>query len=144
MGTSKVRVTGGEPSLRKDLPAIIAACANTQGIEHVAMTTNGYKLESDIQKWVDAGLNSLNISIDSLDPRMFESITGHDKLTSILSGIDKALALGVKVKVNAVLLKQYNSVNQASASVSELFKFVKLNYKAVWSILLLINLVVKA
>ncbi|MCF2948996.1 GTP 3',8-cyclase MoaA [Paraglaciecola aquimarina] len=109
LGTSKVRVTGGEPSLRKDLPAIIATCANTQGIEHVAMTTNGYKLESDIQKWVDAGLDSLNISIDSLDPRMFQSITGHDKLTSILTGIDKALALGVKVKVNAVLLKQYNS-----------------------------------
>jgi cyclic pyranopterin phosphate synthase len=109
LGTSKVRITGGEPSLRKDLPEIITACANTYGIEHVAMTTNAYKLESDIQKWVDAGLDSLNISIDSLDPRMFESITGHDKLTSILRGIDKALVLGIKVKVNAVLLKQYNA-----------------------------------
>jgi cyclic pyranopterin phosphate synthase len=108
LGTSKIRITGGEPSLRKDLPEIISACASALGIKHVAMTSNGYKLESDIQKWVDAGLNSLNISIDSLDPRMFAAITGHDKLESILRGIDKAIALGVKVKVNAVLMKQYN------------------------------------
>ena len=108
LGTSKVRITGGEPSLRRDLPEIIKACASAKGIEHVAMTSNGYKLESDIQKWVDAGLNSLNISIDSLDPRMFAAITGHDKLETILRGINKAIALGVKVKVNAVLMKQYN------------------------------------
>ena len=108
LGTSKVRITGGEPSLRKDLCEIIQVCASAPGIQHVAMTTNGFKLESDIQQWVDAGLNSLNISIDSLDPRMFASITGHNKLESILRGIDKALELGVAVKVNAVLLKQYN------------------------------------
>ena len=108
LGTSKVRITGGEPSLRKDLPKIIEACASAKGIKHVAMTSNGYKLESDIQKWVDAGLNSLNISIDSLDPRLFAAITGHNKLETILRGIDKAIALGVKVKINAVLMKQYN------------------------------------
>lgn len=108
LGTSKVRITGGEPALRKDLSKIIKVCASTPGIKHVAMTSNGFKLESDIENWVKAGLNSLNISIDSLDPRMFASITGHNKLDSILRGIDKALALGVQVKVNAVLMKQYN------------------------------------
>ena len=108
LGTSKVRITGGEPSLRKDLPEIIKACSSANGIEHVAMTSNGYKLDADIHKWVDAGLDSLNISIDSLDPRMFAAITGHNKLKTILRGIDKAIALGVKVKVNAVLMKQYN------------------------------------
>jgi cyclic pyranopterin phosphate synthase len=110
LGTSKIRITGGEPSLRKDLPKIIEACAAAPGIQHVAMTSNGYKLESDIDKWAAAGLNSLNISIDSLDPRMFAAITGHDKLETILRGIDKALALGVKVKINAVLMKQYNEL----------------------------------
>jgi cyclic pyranopterin phosphate synthase len=108
LGTSKIRLTGGEPSLRKDLPAIIQQCASTKGIEHVAMTSNGYKLDKCVEEWMDAGLNSINISIDSLDPRMFASITGHDKLESILSGIDKALSLGLKVKVNAVLMRQYN------------------------------------
>ncbi|WP_395345614.1 GTP 3',8-cyclase MoaA [Ningiella sp. W23] len=108
LGTSKIRITGGEPSLRKDLTEIIALCASTDGIKHVAMTTNAYRLEKDVQRWFDAGLNSLNISIDSFDPHMFMSITGHDKLGSILRGIDKALSLGLKVKINAVLLRQYN------------------------------------
>jgi cyclic pyranopterin phosphate synthase len=108
LGTSKIRITGGEPSLRKDLPEIISICANTPGIEHVAITTNGYRLSEQIQSWLDAGLNSLNVSIDSLDPRMFKTITGHDKLQTILDGISKATKAGIQVKVNAVLMRQFN------------------------------------
>jgi cyclic pyranopterin phosphate synthase len=120
LGTSKVRVTGGEPALRRDLAEIIGICAKTKGIEHVTMTTNGYKLESDIETWVAAGLSSINVSIDSLDPKMFAAITGHDKLDSILRGIDKALALGIDVKVNAVLLKQYNQFE-----LTQFFNWIK-------------------
>ncbi|MFT4939980.1 MAG: cyclic pyranopterin phosphate synthase [Paraglaciecola sp.] len=108
LGTSKIRITGGEPSLRKDLPEIISICANTPGIEHVAITTNGYRLSEQIQSWLDAGLNSLNVSIDSLDPRMFKTITGHDKLETILDGISQATKAGIQVKVNAVLMRQFN------------------------------------
>ena len=108
LGTSKIRITGGEPSLRKDLPQAIRACATTPGIKQVAITTNGYKLPEHIDSWVDAGLTSMNISIDSLDPRMFASITGHDKLDVILRGIDRAIELGVTVKVNAVLMRHFN------------------------------------
>nr|WP_297348429.1 GTP 3',8-cyclase MoaA [uncultured Glaciecola sp.] len=108
LGTSKIRITGGEPSLRKDLPQIIEACASTPGIEQVAITCNGYKLPEQIKSWVDAGLTSLNVSIDSLDPRMFAAITGHDKLQTIMQGIDIALELGIKVKVNAVLMRHFN------------------------------------
>lgn len=108
LGTSKIRITGGEPSLRKDLPQIIEKCASVDGIKHVAMTTNAFKLEKDIDSYHQAGLNSLNISIDSFDPHMFSSITGHDKLDSILRGIEKALSFGIKVKINAVLMRQYN------------------------------------
>ena len=60
IGTSKIRISGGEPSLRKDLPDIIKACSSAIGIEHVAPTCNGYKLEADIEKWVNAGLKLLN------------------------------------------------------------------------------------
>lgn len=109
LGTSKIRITGGEPSLRKDLPEIITLCASTPGIEHVAITTNGYRLEEQVTSWAHAGLNSINVSIDSLDPRLFKSITGADKLETILAGIDKAIALGLKVKVNGVLMRQYNA-----------------------------------
>ncbi|NQZ08457.1 MAG: GTP 3',8-cyclase MoaA [Algicola sp.] len=109
LGTTKIRLTGGEPSLRKELPEIIKLCKQTPGIESVAITTNGYKLTTQIQSWVDAGLDAMNVSIDSLDPRMFHSITGHDKFDEVMTGIDMALALGMKtVKVNAVLMRQFN------------------------------------
>ncbi|MDC2888647.1 GTP 3',8-cyclase MoaA [Psychrosphaera algicola] len=109
LGVSKVRITGGEPYLRKDLAEIIRVVKNVDGVDTVALTTNGYNLETQIEKWVDAGLDSLNVSIDSLKSDTFRLITGSNKHQSILKGIDKAISLGVKnVKVNAVLLKQFN------------------------------------
>ena len=109
LGTEKIRITGGEPSLRKDLPEIIQACKTTEGIKQLAITTNGYKLTSQIENWVDAGLDALNVSIDSLDPRQFHAITGHNKLDEVLNGVDKAFSLGLnKVKINTVLMRQYN------------------------------------
>lgn len=108
LGTEKVRITGGEPSLRKDLTDIIARIKQHPKIKHVALTTNGFLLEKQVERWVTAGLDSINISIDSLDPAMFNAITGHDHLDRILRGIDKALASGIKVKVNAVLMRKLN------------------------------------
>ncbi|MBU2882026.1 GTP 3',8-cyclase MoaA [Psychrosphaera sp. B3R10] len=109
LGVSKVRITGGEPGLRKDLAEIIRVVKNVDGVDTVALTTNGYNLETQIENWVDAGLDSLNVSIDSLKSDTFRLITGSNKHQSILKGIDKAISLGVKnVKVNAVLLKQFN------------------------------------
>jgi cyclic pyranopterin phosphate synthase len=111
VGTQKVRITGGEPGLRSDLVDIIKRIRQIDGIRHIGMTTNGFSLEKQIDKWHAAGLDSLNVSIDSLDPKLFNAITGHDHLQRILRGIDKALSLGVKVKVNAVLMK---TINQGS------------------------------
>lgn len=108
LGTQKIRLTGGEPSLRKDLTDIIAICAQTQGINKVALTTNGFKLPDQVKQWKDAGLSALNVSIDSLDPRQFHAITGHDKLDTVLRGVETALSQGLKVKINSVLLKGYS------------------------------------
>lgn len=108
LGTSKVRITGGEPSLRRDLPDIIVAVAATPGIEQVALTTNGYRLERDVGRWAEAGLTSLNVSIDSFEAQRFADITGHDCLPSILRGLQQALDLGLRVKINAVLLRGFN------------------------------------
>jgi len=108
LGTEKVRLTGGEPSLRRDLPQLIEAASRVAGIRRVAITTNGYKLSSQIDDWQRAGLSQLNVSLDSLDPQQFKAITGHDKLQKILGGIDRALALGIPTKVNAVLLREHN------------------------------------
>ncbi|HHQ4554866.1 TPA: GTP 3',8-cyclase MoaA [Aeromonas veronii] len=109
MGTRKVRITGGEPSLRRDFTEIVKVIATTPGIEKVAMTTNGYRLKDRAREWFDAGLNALNISVDSLDPRQFHQITGENKLAEVMEGIEAALAAGFKsVKINAVLLKGLN------------------------------------
>lgn len=109
MGTRKVRLTGGEPSLRRDFTDIIRIVAATPGIEQVAMTTNGYRLRERAAEWREAGLTNLNVSVDSLDARQFHRITGEDKLTEVMAGIDAALAAGfARVKVNAVLLKGLN------------------------------------
>ncbi|TKB47396.1 GTP 3',8-cyclase MoaA [Thalassotalea mangrovi] len=121
LGTEKIRITGGEPALRKDLPEIIQTVKNTDGIEHVAMTSNGFNLKQKAQDWIDAGLDSLNISIDSFDPRQFEAITGKNKLDDILSGIDTCLTYGLnKLKINTVLLREFNDHD-----LSQFFDFVK-------------------
>lgn len=109
LGMQKVRLTGGEPSLRRDLTDIIRVAANTTGVEKVALTTNGCLLQKRIQDWCDAGLTALNVSVDSLDRDCFRKITGHDQLASILSGVEYALESNLQsIKLNAVLLRGIN------------------------------------
>ncbi len=106
LGVTKVRLSGGEPSVRRDLTRIIGVAARTPGIEKVALTTNGWRLEQEVRGWRDAGLTHLNVSADSLDPAVFARITGHDLLPRILEGVDTALGLNFgAVKLNAVLLR---------------------------------------
>ncbi|KGT89435.1 molybdenum cofactor biosynthesis protein A [Erwinia typographi] len=108
-GTEKVRLTGGEPSLRRDFTDIIAAVRENRAIRQLAVTTNGYRLARDVAQWRDAGLTALNVSIDSLDPRQFHAITGQDKFHQVMDGIDAAFAAGFsKVKVNTVLMRDIN------------------------------------
>ncbi|MCF1439441.1 MAG: GTP 3',8-cyclase MoaA, partial [Shewanella sp.] len=109
VGTRKVRITGGEPTLRRDFTDIVRLLADHQHIQTVAATTNGYRLVQHAKEWYDAGLRRINVSVDSLDPRMFEQITGENKFDEVMRGIDAALEAGFeRVKVNAVLLKDLN------------------------------------
>ncbi|WP_026148049.1 GTP 3',8-cyclase MoaA [Robiginitomaculum antarcticum] len=106
MGLAKVRLTGGEPAVRKDLTSIIEAVSDIDGVNKVAMTTNGYNLNRYVDDWVSAGLSHLNISIDALNRETFLKITGHDRFEDVMAGLGRALEhdLGA-VKVNAVLLR---------------------------------------
>lgn len=109
MGTWKIRLTGGEPTLRKDFVDIARTLHDIEGIEHLAFTTNGYKLPQRAQSFFDAGLRAINISIDSLDPRRFHEITGHDRLNEVVEGIQAAQESGFEtIKINTVLLKGLN------------------------------------
>ena len=121
LGVEKIRITGGEPSLRKDLPQIIRAIKSTSGIKKVALTTNGYKLSQQLPQWIANGLDSLNVSIDSFEPDQFQLITGHNKLQEILNGIDQALLQGfTQIKINTVLMKQYNA-----GQLQQYFDYIK-------------------
>lgn len=108
-GTRKIRLTGGEPTLRKDLADIIRLCKQTPGIDKVALTSNGYRLTHQLADYVDAGLDQLNLSADSLRPDAFRLITGHNKLQQVLDALQLARQLGMRnTKLNTVLLKGYN------------------------------------
>ena len=108
LGTSKVRLTGGEPTLRRDFLDILTLTAETPGIQRVAMTTHGGRMEKFASQWKEAGLHQVNVSIDSLDPRQFAAITGQDKLKAVLRGLDAAIEAGLDVKVNSVLLNDFS------------------------------------
>ncbi len=109
LGVEKIRLTGGEPTLRTDIVDICRDLADIPGIKKLALTTNGYRLIHIIPQLRSAGLNSINISIDSLNAKTFKKITGKDKLEIVLAGLTAAKASKISpVKVNTVLLKDLN------------------------------------
>ncbi|MGY0611353.1 GTP 3',8-cyclase MoaA [Luteimonas sp. A501] len=109
LGMSKIRLTGGEPTLRKDLLPIIAAVSAVPGVRRIAITTNGTLLPRHVREWREAGLTALNVSLDTLDPERFRAITGHDRFVEVTEGVEMALGLGFdSVKLNAVLLRGRN------------------------------------
>lgn len=108
MGFWKVRLTGGEPTLRRDLVEIASAVGATPGVKRVALSTNGARLLELAEGLAKAGVGAVNVSVDSLQTHRFREITGHDHLPQILAGIDRAHELGMDVKINAVLMKGLN------------------------------------
>jgi cyclic pyranopterin phosphate synthase len=105
LGVRKIRVTGGEPLLRKDLPVLIAKLAAIPEIQDLALTTNGVLLREQAAALREAGLRRLNVHLDTLDRERFRQITRRDDLERVLAGIDESLRLGYEVKINAVAVK---------------------------------------
>jgi GTP 3',8-cyclase len=106
LGIHKLRLTGGEPLVRQQLPLLIARLVRVPGIVDVAMTTNGILLSEQAQALREAGLHRLNISLDTLRPETFRQISRRDGLDRVLEGIAAAQRLGFqKIKLNAVAIK---------------------------------------
>ena len=125
LGISKIRLTGGEPTVRKDFFDIVKILKQNSGIKKTVITTNGYKLNQLAEQIVESGLDGINISIDSLDKNKFHQITGHDRLDEILRGIEKLQKLNFKkIKINAVLLK---GLNNSDKDFNEWANFLKSN-----------------
>jgi len=118
-GITKIRLTGGEPLLRKDLDKFIKMIADYADID-LALTTNGYFLEKTAKTLKDAGLKRVNISLDSLNKETYRKIAQKDVFDDVIKGIQKAIKVGLKVKLNSVLLKGIND-----NEVMDLYEYAK-------------------
>ncbi|MDO5014766.1 MAG: GTP 3',8-cyclase MoaA [Clostridia bacterium] len=107
-GITKVRLTGGEPLVRKDIVDITKKISNIDGIKKIAITTNGVLLSDYAKPLQDAGISVVNISLDSLNRERYKKITGFDLLPTVLESIDVAEKVGMKIRVNTVLIKGEN------------------------------------
>ena len=107
-GVNKIRITGGEPLLRENLDSFIKMIHDYKPNIDLALTTNAYLLPQTAQRLKDAGLKRLNISLDTLKPDIAQKIAQKDVLAQVLRGIDKALEVGLGVKINMVPLKGIN------------------------------------
>src|SRR5690606_25318301 len=106
MGVTKIRLTGGEPTIRKDLPEILSGLS-TLPVE-LTMTTNGFHLVKHLDVLLKNGISTLNISLDTLNQQRFMEITRRNHLDAVLHGIETAVAAGMKIKVNAVVMRGVN------------------------------------
>jgi len=108
LGIKSVRVTGGEPLLRRGLAGFIGELKSLDGITSVGLTTNGVLLEEHLESLSKAGLDAVNISINTMDKEKFSRLTRTDNMINIISVIDEALDLGIRVKTNTVMIRGFN------------------------------------
>jgi GTP 3',8-cyclase len=109
VGVSSIRLTGGEPLLRRNLDRLVAMIASVPGIDDIALSTNGLLLEEQIAALTAAGLRRVNVSLDTLQPRRFEEIARRPGLERVLRAIDTAIASGLTpVKINCVVMRGRN------------------------------------
>ncbi|MGX9134304.1 GTP 3',8-cyclase MoaA [Rummeliibacillus sp. JY-2-4R] len=121
LGVKKVRITGGEPLLRRDLPKLIERIHRIVGVEDIALTTNGTLLKKYANDLAKAGLSRVSVSLDSLNEERFFEMNGHrGKVKTVLEGIEKAAEAGLHVKINMVVQKGVNE--QDIVSMANFFK----------------------
>ena len=108
LGIRKIKITGGEPLVRKDIVNLIRDIKNIDKIEQVTLTTNGILLHEMLDDLYDAGIDAINISLDTLNKDNFKKITRRDGLEKVLMSIDKAYDLGIRVKINCLAIRDFN------------------------------------
>ncbi len=124
LGTKKIRLTGGEPLVRKGILNLIKNLGKKigNGLDELTLTTNGSQLQKYAEFLKENGVNRVNVSLDHLDPSKFREITRWGDLDKILAGIQKAKNVGIKVKINTVALKDFNEKN-----IIEMIEWCSLN-----------------
>ncbi|GIR63130.1 MAG: cyclic pyranopterin monophosphate synthase [Alphaproteobacteria bacterium] len=124
LGTKKIRLTGGEPLVRKGILNLIKNLGKKigNGLDELTLTTNGSQLQKYAEFLKENGVNRVNVSLDHLDPSKFREITRWGDLDKVLVGIEKAKSVGIKVKINTVALKDFNEKN-----IIEMIEWCSLN-----------------
>jgi cyclic pyranopterin phosphate synthase len=127
LGVNKVRLTGGEPLVRADFPALVKMLSQIEGIQELSLTTNGILLENRALELRQAGLSRVNISLDTLKEDKFQRITRLGKLKDVLAGIERAKEAGLyPVKINTVVMRTIND--------DEVLDFARMTYKDGWHV----------
>ena len=132
MGIKNVKITGGEPLVRKGAVGLIKDIKAIDGIEKVSMTTNGILLSKNLKALAEAGIDSINISLDTLNRQKYLNITGFDGLNTVLKAIDECRAFPeIKVKINAVTMVDYNrdeicNLADFAAGVGATLRFIEM------------------
>jgi cyclic pyranopterin phosphate synthase len=127
LGVTKLRLTGGEPAVRPNLVELVRAIHQIPGIEEISMTTNGLLLSQLAEPLARAGLDRVNISIDTLDPAKFKEITRWGNLDAVWAGLEAAEAAGLRpVKINAVVTRRFND--------DEVVDLARLSLERAWQI----------
>jgi cyclic pyranopterin phosphate synthase len=122
MGVNRIKITGGEPLARKGITHLVKMLSGVEGVSDISMTTNGMSLAKFTRDLKDAGLNRINISLDSLNKDRFASITRGGNISNVWQGIEEAIKAGLEpVKINVVVIKGIND--------DEICDFARLTYK---------------
>lgn len=118
LGIRKIKVTGGEPLVRRDCCQLVKMLKSIPGIKKVTITTNGVLLDRYLEPLVEAGIDGINISLDTLDACMYEKITGFDRLEGVMKAMERAVKTRVPVKINAVSM-DFSSLNEENGAKTE-------------------------
>lgn len=108
LGVRSVRFTGGEPLVRKNLEKLVADVSAMEGVEDIAITTNGVLLAERLPALLEAGITAVNISLDTLNEEVFREITGVDACGKVLAAIEQSVAAGIRTKINCVPCREWN------------------------------------
>lgn len=127
LGFRKFRLTGGEPTLRENIVDLVGRIATTPGVEELAMTTNGLLLPKLAVPLATAGLQRINISIDTLDPDKFKAVTRWGEVSDVWEGIKAAESAGLRIKLNAVVVRGFNDGE-------DVVELARLTYSFPWQV----------
>ncbi len=140
-GIDKIKITGGEPTIRPNIENLVKSLSNIDGIKSISMTTNGLLLKGKVNQLKESGLQSVNISLDTFDRKRFAAITGVDGLDKVLESIDAASSAGIPVKINTVVIRGWNEdeivrfaeFSRETGHVVKYIEFMPLDGTGIWT-----------